>query len=437
MEISLENIVNRAIKLGADEVHVTYVESRGYSVSINIGEISDVVWRHNRGLELIVIKDKRIGVATTNDLSSSSVDDLVKRALNMASSSPENPWWSKLPEPKPYPDVSGTFDKRIDELSPEEVIEIAGTAMREIPSYDKRVSLRSGVINSSVSKRIIANSNGIYGEDEGTFISMAFIVLAKEKEKVGSFAIGHRESRSLDVDVRELSREAAEKALASLNARPVKSFKGSLIMGYDVAMQFFATVVVAMCGDNIWKGRSPLANKKGEVIAVENLTIIDDGVMPGGYGSSKFDAEGSPRRRTALIERGELKSFLHNTYTANILNEEATGNASSLLSVGPSNIDIKPGDYTFEELIEDVKEGILIERFSGHMRFEDGLLSGVAKQAFKIENGKIVYPVKECMIFGNVYQMLRQISGMTKERRNCYFVVTPMVRVENVTVVSK
>jgi len=437
MGISLEEIVNMAVKSGADEAHVTYVESRGYSVAINIGEISDVIWRHSRVLELIVIKDKKIGVATTNDLSTSSIDDLIKRALNMANSSPKNPWWSRLPEPKPYPEVSGTYDKRIEELRPEEIIEIAGTAMKEISSYDKRVSLRSGVINSSISKRIIANSNGVYGEDKGTSISMAFVVLAKEKEKVGSFAIGHRESRNLDIDIQELSREVTEKALTSLNARPVKSFKGSLIMGYDVAMQFFATVVAAMCGDNIWKGRSPLANKKGEVIAVENLTIIDDGIMPAGYSSSKFDAEGSPRRRTVLIERGELKSFLHNTYTANILNEEATGNASSLLSVGPSNIDIKPGDYTFEELIEDVKEGILVERFSGHMRFEDGLLSGVAKQAFKIENGKITYPVKECMIFGNVYQMLKQISGMTKERRNCYFVVTPMVKVENITVVSR
>ena len=437
MQISPNEVVDKAIRSGADEAHVTYVESMGYSVAINIGEISDVVWRHSRGLELVVIKDKKIGVATTNDLSESSIDSLVRRALNMASSSPKNPWWSRLPEPRSYPEVSGTYDKRIEELRPEDIVEIASIAIREIPSYDKRVSLRSGVINSSISKRIIANSNGTYGEDKGTSISMAFVVLAKEKEKIGSFAIGHRESRSLDIDIQELSKEVAEKALASLNARPVKSFKGSLIMGYDVAMQFFTTVAAAMCGDNIWKGRSPLANEKGEVIAVEDLTIVDNGIMPGGYNTSKFDAEGSPRRSTVLIEKGELKSFLHNTYTANILHEEVTGNANSLLSVGPSNIDVKPGDYTVEELMEGVKEGVLVERFSGHMRFEDGLISGVAKQAFKIENGRIAYPIRECMIFGNVYQMLKQINGITKERRKCYFVITPMVRIENITVVSK
>ena len=436
-ESRIEKIIKEALKEGADEAHVSYTESENYSVTINIGEISDVTWRHSRGLELIVIKDKRLGIATTNELTDESINNLIKRALSLAKSSPKNPWWEKLPEPKPYPVVSNVFDKRIKEMTPEEIMELASMALNEVSSYDRRVALRSGVVNSSVFRRIISNSNGVYGEDEGTSISMALVAVAREDDKVGSFVVGHRESRIFNIDVSSLAKEISEKALDSLNARSVKSFKGSLIMGYDVAASFFSALINATCGDNVWKGRSPLSNKIGKVIASESLTIIDDGVKPGGYHTAKFDAEGSPRRKTIVIEGGVLKNFLHNTYTANILKAEPTGNATSLLTVGHTNLDIRPGDSTLEELIESVKEGILVERFSGNMRFEDGLISGVAKQAYKIENGKIVYPVRECMIYGNIYQMARQISGLTKERRECYGIITPIVRIDNVTIVGR
>lgn len=159
--------------------------------------------------------------------------------------------------------------------------------------------------------------------------------------------------------------------------------------------------------------------------------------MEGGTFSSMFDEEGSPRRRTLVLNEGVLERYISNTYVGNILDIEATGNAASLLDVAPTNIVVLPGDMSDEEILEDVKRGIYIRRFSGDMRFQDGVVSGVAKQAFYVENGELKFPVKECMISSNLYDMLKNISGVGRKVKKRLNVYTPTIRVEKVKVIGK
>ncbi|RLF25260.1 MAG: hypothetical protein DRN15_00990 [Thermoprotei archaeon] len=437
MKELLEKVIRHGLKLGATEVHAVINESRGFEVTINIDDISDAIWKSTSVLEVAVIVDRRIGIANTQEVTEEEALRTVERALSLAKGNKPNPWWKALPGPKPHPEVSGTYDSRIAEIAPEEVIEMARVALDEVKGYDPRVGIWAGVINTNVIHVYVANSRGVEGEDKATSFTISLVASAKEAGAIGSFAEEIRASRALDIEVQEVAREVARKAVESLGARSIKSFKGSLIMDYYTARDFFATFVEALRGDNVWKGRSPLRDKIGEMVAIDNLTIIDDGIMPKGLMTSKFDYEGHPRGRTPLVEKGILKGYLHNSYTANIMGVESTGNASSLLSVAPSNIVISQGDYECDELISEVKKGLLIKRFSGYMRYEDGIVSGVAKQAFLIENGRIVHPVKECMISGNIYEMIKKISGMTRSRKNILGIITPTIRVEDVSIVSK
>ncbi|MEM2608874.1 MAG: metallopeptidase TldD-related protein, partial [Thermoproteota archaeon] len=228
----------------------------------------------------------------------------------------------------------------------------------------------------------------------------------------------------------------AAKAIESLGSKKVESFNGSVVLDYDVAADFFSSFLEALNGDMVWRGRSPLKDRVGQKITVDSLSIIDDGTIEGGISTSLFDYEGVPRMRTILVERGVLKNFINNSYTAGILSTKTTGNASGFLSVAPSNILVSPGGWSDEGLFEDIKQGLLVKRFSGEIRPENGLVSGSVKQAFLIENGEIKHPVKECMISGNLYDFLKGITGVGNVLKKRGSVITPRVMIENVSIIG-
>ena len=122
-------------------------------------------------------------------------------------------------------------------------------------------------------------------------------------------------------------------------------------------------------GDSVYRGASFLAGKLGQQIAGSNITVIDDGTMVGGFGTSPFDGEGIPTRRTVVIENGVLKSYLLNTYTAKKLGLETTANASRGLAgtpgIGPGNYFLQAGTKTPQRIIGDIKDGLYVTEFLG------------------------------------------------------------------------
>ncbi|MEM2344652.1 MAG: TldD/PmbA family protein [Thermoproteota archaeon] len=431
----VEKAVKKGISLGASEVEAHYSLARSIEVKIESNEISDVSWKINRSLHIAVIVGKKLGFSRTTDVSSSGIEEAVENAYKLACSSNENVFWKRLPEPRPFPNVEGTFDDSISSLGAEEAVKLTLEMLKEAKA-DSRISVPGGLLNSTVGETCVANSLGIMGCDRGTEIAMELMALAKEGGEVGSFAIAWDVSRKMDLNPTEIGREAATKAVESLGSKKVESFNGPIILDYDVAAEFFSSFLEALNGDMVWRGKSPLKDKIGQKIAVDSLSIIDDGTIEGGISSSLFDYEGVPRMRTILIEKGFLKNFINNSYTAGILGTETTGNASGFLSVAPSNILVSPGGWSDEELFKDIKRGLLVKRFSGEIRPENGLISGSVKQAFLIENGEVKHPVKECMVSGNLYEFLNRVTrvGSVLKRRGS--VITPRIVIENVSVIG-
>ncbi len=433
----LELAIRKAKDLGASEAVASYGLSRRLRVELENNDVKRANQTVSRSVRVTVIIGKRLATAVTTVPTREEVEAIVDKAFKIAVASRPNEHWSGLPEPKPLPSVRGLYDERLAGLQAGEVVEMAICALDSALSFDKRVSVSDGLVEVTVSEHGLATTTGFRGEERGTLIWGYISAVAKEAGEIGSFSFAIDASRSLDVDFAALGRRAAKLAVESLGAKPVESFEGTLIMDPDVAWDFFSTFSAAYNASNVWKGSSPLAGRLGEQIAFEGLTVKDVGVLEGGTRSSLFDAEGSPRRETVIIEHGVLKRYISNTYVGNALGVEPTGNAATLLDVAPTNTVIEPGDMSFEELLEGVKRGIYIRRFSGDMRFQDGVVSGVAKQAFYVENGEIVHPVKECMVSANLYEMLKNISGLGKEVEKRLDVYTPAVRVERVKIVGK
>jgi len=205
----------------------------------------------------------------------------------------------------------------------------------------------------------------------------------------------------------------------------------------------FYPIVHSVNADNVQRKRSVWADKLGQKIAVEQLNVSDNGLLPNGIGSSSFDAEGVPHQKTTVITKGVLKAFLHNSFTANKEKKKSTGNASrenysSLPILFISNFIVGPGKKKLDDMVSEVDKGIIVRRFSGNVRPDSGEFSGIAKQASYIEKGEVKYALKETMISGNAFQALTNIVDIGSEARPTFIrVYTPPILVDKVNVVSK
>jgi PmbA protein len=191
-------------------------------------------------------------------------------------------------------------------------------------------------------------------------------------------------------------------------------------------------------GDSVYRGASFLAGKLGEKIAGENVTVIDDGTLPGGFGTSPFDGEGVPTRRTVVIERGVLKSYLLNTYTAKKLGMQTTGNASRGLAgtpgIGAGNYFLQAGEKSPQQIISSISEGLYVTELLG---FGVNLVTGDYSRGASglwISGGELAYPVEEITIAGNLKQMFENISEIGSDLEFRGSVAAPTVRIDGLTV---
>ncbi|MBU0596166.1 TldD/PmbA family protein, partial [Candidatus Bipolaricaulota bacterium] len=188
------------------------------------------------------------------------------------------------------------------------------------------------------------------------------------------------------------------------------------------------------------RGMSRWKDALGDSVGTSTLTLVDDGRLPGGVATSSFDREGIPHRRMPLIESGVLRSFMHNSYTAHAFGVpntgHATGSAGSLPGIGPTNLEILPGTKSKDELISEIKRGLLVSRFSGNANPVSGDFSGVAKAAYLIKDGRLDRPVAGTLIAGNVFEVLKTLSGISAEQERVFGFTFPYLRLEDVSVTA-
>jgi PmbA protein len=191
-------------------------------------------------------------------------------------------------------------------------------------------------------------------------------------------------------------------------------------------------------GDSVYRGASFLAGKLGQKIAGDSVNVIDDGTIPGGFGTSPFDSEGVPSRRTIVIENGVLKSYLLNTYTAKKLGLQTTGNASRGLAgtpgIGPGNYFLQPGTKTPKQIIAEIEDGLYVTEFLGHgANLVTGDYSRGASGLW-ISGGELAYPVEEITVAGNLKEMFFNIAEIGNDLEFRGAVACPTIRIEGLMV---
>jgi PmbA protein len=436
-----EEAVLLAQRRGAEEAEAYGVDGRQTEVFLERNDVKLGKAQVRSGIGLRVIRSKGLGFASVNSLDKGRLKDMADRAIALASKAPPDPN-NQLPDPGPVRRVEGIYDKESESLTPEDVLEYATGMLRAAKEYDPRVTVDSGTFDASVGERAIFTSRGTEGSERSSTFTYYMLAFARDGQDVGSFDyLFEGTHRVREIAAEEMGLRLGERVVASLGARRSKTFKGTVVMNpYTVQPLVADLLASALDANNVQKGMSRLAGKLEAEIATPLLTIRDDGLLPGGLGSGAFDREGVPHKPLMLVERGRLLGYLYNAYTAAREGRRTTGHASgdqrNVPTIGPTNFILEPGHTSKEDLIGEVDSGILITRFSGWPQAVSGDFSGAVKGGFLIERGEIVHPVKETLIAGNIFELLKSLSGVSRELENVFNYRLPYLRFDGVSITS-
>ncbi len=444
--------VNEALKLGADEAEVFFSHMRGYIVNIEAGDVKNPTFLDESGVGIRVIKDKKLGYASINVLERDSILAAIKRALAMARASKENPKWVSLPEAEKYPTISGVYDKRIEKATASTALDVAKRMVTSVFDTDKRAIPAWGGTIIGVEESVIVNSHGVEGVKKGTFCGANLGVIARDGTVTTPIHTEFSMSRGLYINPEDVGKNATKNAIQSLQVTKIETGNYPVIFSPNASfMLFLFTLIRALEADFVQMKRSPYAGKIGETVMDEKLTIIDDGTLPGGIGSDPFDDEGVPSQRKVLVDKGVLREFLYDNYTARIDNRKSTGNGIRYSwmatqpkyeltpTISPTNFIIEGGDSSFDEMISEMKNGVYVLEVQGahSSNPETGEVSVVATPAWRIENGEIKGLIPGLMLSMNIYDALKRIDLVSHEQKVVYNTILPWIQISEIRLVSK
>jgi PmbA protein len=441
-----ENAVKAALAKGAADAEAYVYEGRATSVGIERGQITKSNRIIDRGLGVRVSVNRAVGFAYTNIINSQiAVEKAVANALGAARASKPDPEWKGLPEKRSYAPTEKTFDRKIAELRPEEIVDATAVMLDAAANADKRVLPVEGGAGAGYIANAIVNSNGVAGFDKGTLVECSLAAVAKEDNKVTPVCFEFNAERNFNVDAEWVGKEAARLAVSALKTKRIETKTTKLILT-QFALQdlLYHTLINAVKADNVQRGQSALKDKIGAQVASESVTIYDDGLFPGGLRTAAFDGEGAPHQKTLLVEKGVLRNFLYDNYAAKKEDKESTGNASragylSTPSIEATNFHIMPGGAAAEKLLGEVDDGLIIYYLQGAHSSNpvSGEFSVVATPAWKIRKGEIVHCSRGVMLAGNIFEVLKNVSAIARNDRKMGQLIAPWMLVENVKVIGK
>ncbi|MGH9355480.1 MAG: TldD/PmbA family protein, partial [Terriglobia bacterium] len=381
----------------------------------------------------------------SGDFSQRALDRLVELTLSMARATSEDPA-SGLPEAQMLGQYEGDlqlFFPDVAALSTSGRIDLAKRAEEAALGYDPRIgNSEGGSFEATTAAKAYANSLGFVGSYRSSYCGLSAAPVAvngggMQRDYWYSVA---RQASALD-SPEAVGRRAAERALRKLGARKAPTCRVPVIFDAETARTLVGHVFDAVRGDAIYRSASFLAGKLHQPVAGENVTIVDDGLRPRGFGSRPFDDEGIPASSTPVIEKGVLTNYLLNTYTARKLSLKTTGNAARGVAgppgVGPKNFYLAPGTHTADEMVRSIKQGLYVTELIG---FGVNVVTGDYSRGAAgmwIENGEFAYPVEEVAIAGSLPEMLRNITMIGSELEFRGAIAAPPVLIEGMTVAGR
>ncbi len=416
-------MTERALEGGAREAEVFMRFRKGVSAESRDLALESAKTSADFGFAVRVIAGRKLGFSYSTD--PEYAFRTVDAALEAAKYTEEDRFLA-------FPDSAGTaqclqiYDAEVKDASPEEALERAIEIESACMKADPRIKrVRSATASFATEEVYIHNSHGVHGLYVSTSATGQVMAVAEEggDSQMGWEFMGSAFLK--DVDFRKVGERAARKALMMLGAGKTESLKAPVVLDSSISAEFLEIFSSMLSADSVQKGKSLLRDKIGEEVINPAFSIIDDGTLPKQLGTKPFDDEGVPTSRKALIEKGVLKGFMHNTYTAKKAGARSTGNAikagmSTTPSVGHLNLYLSPETETvpFDRLIGLAGRGLyIIETMGMHTANPISGEFSIGVSGVLIENGRLTHPVKEAVISGNILGFFEKAQAAADDFR--------------------
>jgi len=428
--------VEYGISLGADQVEVCALNRSQFRVEVRNAHVtgSDVLEVSGAGVRVYI--GRSLGIASTTRLT--ELRGAVENAYHLAKGAPADPYFKSLPEPTEYGTVGGLYSRKLMALTFEELTARFMEGV-EAAAPESGFTISGGLARAAEVSAVV-NSLGVEAlMREATILGN----ISSKIEKNGDTGLGGEPiiGRSLkEFDPVKAGSKAAEMALFHLGAKKVATGTMAVILDFRTARNSLGGVLdLGANGLNVALGTSFLSDRIGARVASPDLSVVDDPHAPGGLNSRPFDDEGAPSTKVEIVEKGILKSFITDSYSAGRLGIPNTGHArrtglTSKPTPSLTNIHIAPSKWKLEELISGTERGVLLENSRlGPQGFSTNVSSMVDRGLY-IEKGEVVHPVKNTMIGTTVFDLLANIDAITKETLREGGSVSPALRISKVRV---
>jgi len=407
-----EDIITQSKKQGVESAEVDISISSGKNLTVRNEDIETFEINNDKNISLTLYLNGRKSVVSSSDFSKKTIQHLIDNSLNMLKVTEQDPYFGIVEQdlhPKQTRPVDIFYPQ---ELSFDEMLEVAKQAESAAKSYDELITNSEGAsINYSSSIFMYANSNKFFGGFPGSRYSLYCSVIGSKGQTMQrSYDYSNvRDFQDLKNPI-QLGEEAAQNTIDRLNIKKIKTGNYPIIFHNTISDSLINPILSAISGRNLYRQNSFLLDTVGTKIASDGLTIREQPLLPKGHASTYFDDEGVEVFDNTLIDRGELKHYLLSSYSAKKLNLSTTGNAG-----GTHNLIFEHHNISLAQMIKDIKKGFLITELLGHgVNMVNGDFSRGAAGLY-IENGEIQHAVEEITIAGNLKDMAMDITSIAND----------------------
>lgn len=438
-------LFEKALNEGFEDCEIYYTDGEDISITVYEGEVEKYNLDKSFGLSFRGMLNGKMGYSYTEILDDKAIDMLIKNAKE-ASKCIESTDEQFIYEGDKYYSKVQTYSEKLENIDAAKLIEIALDLEKQTKEYsDKVVNISSCKVSYSSSKNGIYNTKGLELSNKGNLI-IAYVIPIVEDNNEKQDGIGYKIADSLEeIDTKEIAKQGVKEALSKLGGSTISSGNYKTIIYNEAMASLLETFADIFSGEAAQRGLSLLKGKEGEVIASNIVSIVDDPLLDKGLASTPFDDEGVATFKKDIVSNGVLNTLLHNLKTAHKVNVKTTGNGfkasySSPVSVEPTNFYIEKGEASIKELMEEIKEGIMVTDFAGLHSGANSITGdfSLAAKGFYIKDGKKEYPVEQITVAGNFFDLLKNIKFIGNDLNfPISSVGSPSVIVEGLSIAGK
>ena len=406
MEDLAARIVKKAVALGCQDAVADVVQNRSYQIRFARNEaVISNRWRESSA-SVFVVLDKRVVATDIKDFS--KADDAIERLVKTAKASQQNPDYGGI--------AKGPFTYARTRPDPKVVsLEEGGRYVEAAVggALDEGAKECAGSFWKYEDEHFLTTSNSVEGHDHRASLYLSIRALVSLESSGHGIACATKLSR---FDPEKAGQKAGRIAALARTPKPGKAGRYTVL--YDPLI--FGSLTDQVGGRlGAWAvlaGLSPFGKKVGKRVASPQLTLSDDGSADS-LARKRFDAEGVPTRKNVLVNKGILKTYLHNTSTAKKFKTKTTGNAG-LVAPDSHAIFVKPGDRSRDEIFSEVKDGLWLTNtwYTRYQSYVTGDLSTIPRDGiFHIRNGDVVEAWKDIRVTDNLLHLMKNIVALGKE----------------------